>query len=102
MAKSYMQMIYVDSEDLARKTNLSLSLDTDAATWAQFKGFRRYAVDIKHASFLLDYHNRKGDLSDTIPLDRYGFELITGQQPKTEAAYRKIDSDFWKEVRSAA
>lgn len=103
MAKaSYMEMIYLDSDDQARKTNLHLSLGTDAETWAKFRSFRPYGVDIKHARFLLDYHNRKGDLSDTIALDSYGFELITGEKPKTEKAYRRIDSDFWKEVRSAA
>jgi hypothetical protein len=99
---SYMEIIYIDTEDQARKTHLRLSLETDAATWAQFRSYRRYGVNIKHATFLLDYHNRKGDLSDTIALDRYGFEMITGQQPKTDAEYVKLDSDFWNEVRSAA
>lgn len=102
MTLSYMEMIYIDSDGQSRKTNLRLSLGTDADTWAKFRSFRAFGVDIKQTRFLLDYHNRKGDLSDTIALDGAGFTVITGQRPKTECEYRKIDSDFWKEVRSSA
>jgi hypothetical protein len=57
---SHIELIYIDNEDQARKTNLGLELDTAAATWAAFQRLRRYGVDIKVARFLIDYHNRKG------------------------------------------
>lgn len=97
--RSYMELIYIDSEDLAQQTGLQRQASSDAETWAEFRSYRRFAVDIKQARFLLDYYNRKGDLSDTIPLSVRGFEVVTGQPAKTEAAYRKIDRDFWNEVR---
>jgi hypothetical protein len=99
---SFMELIYIDIEDNARQTGLRRSLDTDAATWAEFRSFRRHSVDIKQARYLLDYHNPKGDCSHTIAIDRAGFKAITGQIPKTNAEYCKIDSDFWDEVRSEA
>jgi hypothetical protein len=98
--RSYMEMIYIDTENLARQTGLQRSGETDAATWAEFQSYRLYEVDIKQARFLLDYHNRKGDLGPTIPLDNIGFAAITGAPPKSDAAYRKIDADFWREVRA--
>jgi hypothetical protein len=99
---SFMELIYIDSEDLARQTGLSRAGETDAETWAEFQSYRRYAVDIKQAKFLLDYHNSKGDLGTTIPIDAGGFTAITGQKPKTDAEYRKLDRDFWKAVRKSA
>lgn len=99
---SFMEFIYIDSENLARKTGLARSCDRDADTWAEFRSYRHLGVDIKQARFLLDYHNRKGDLSDTIALDEAGFWAITYSEPESEAHYRKIDSDYWKEARSEA
>jgi hypothetical protein len=97
MGNSYMEMIYLDGDD-ARQTNMRRAETTDAATWRAFNSYRRYAVDIKQATFLLDYHNRKGDLGDTIPIGDAGFTAITGSRPKSAADYRKIDRDFWDEV----
>ncbi len=100
MATSFMEIIYIDSEGLARLAGLENRAETDAETWAAFNSFRRYGVDIKQAKFLLDYHNRKGDLADTIALDAGGFTAITGQAPKSEAAYLKIDRDYWSHARA--
>lgn len=102
MANSYMELIYIDSDDDARKTGLTRSLDTDAATWAEFRRHEKHRVDYREASFLLDYHNRKGDLSHTIPISAKGFEAITGTPAKTDAEYRKLDETFWNEIRNAA
>lgn len=98
--KSFMELIYIDSDDLARKTDLQRSAATNAATWAEFRGLRRFNVDIKQARFLLDYHNAKGDLSDTIALDIRGFEVVTGLPAKSEVQYRKIDLKYWREARA--
>lgn len=99
---SFMELIYIDSEDLARQTNLRLALDTDGATWAKFRSLRWYGVDIKAARFLIDYHKANGDTAHTIGIDSDGFRAITGLEPLSDAEYRRIDSDFWDEVRSEA
>jgi len=102
MGRSFIEIIYIDSADQACQTGLARSLATDAETWAEFQSYRRHAVDIKQARFLLDYHNRRGDLGSTIAIDAAGFKAITGQDPKAEAAYRQIDDEFWAEVAAAA
>jgi len=94
-----MELIYIDSDDDARQTDMRAANGSDAETWATFRSYRRYAVDIKTALFLLDYHKANNDLADTIPIDATGFKIITGQEPKSDAEYRKIDSDFWDAVR---
>lgn len=99
---SFMELIYIDIEDQARQTGLRRALDSNAATWAEFRSYRKHSVDIKQARFLLDYHNAKGDLCDTIAIDRDGFKAITGQSPLDDRAYCRIDEDFWNEVRSEA
>jgi len=99
---SYMELIFIDSDELARKTDMRSSRDTDADTWAAFRALRAYAVDIKKATFLIDYHKANNDIADTIAIDDTGFVIITGQKPKSEAAYRKIDADYWAAARSAA
>lgn len=100
--QSYLEFIYIDSDGQACQTNLRTAGATNASTWAAFLSYRRYGVDITVARFLLDYHNAKGDLSDTIAVDADGFRAITGYEPKSDEAYRKIDTDFWNEVRSEA
>lgn len=100
--KSYMELIFIDSKDQARKTTLALSLATNAKTWAEFQSYRRLGVDIKQAQFLLDYHNGNSDLSDTIALDADGFREITGQEPLSEAEYVEADSEYWDDVFRAA
>lgn len=99
---AFMLVIYIDSEDLARHTNVGKSMDTSAATWAEFNRLRRYGVPYAQARFLLDYHKANGDLCDTIALDVAGFEAITGQKARSEAEYLAIDADYWKEARAAA
>ena len=100
--QSYLEFIYIDSDGDACQTNLRTAARTNSATLTAFRSYKRWAVDIKAARFLLDYHNAKGDLSDTIPIDGDGFRAITGFEPKTDAEYRQIDIDFWNSVRSEA
>lgn len=95
MPRSYMQMIFIDSDDLARHTNVGAAMDSNKATWAAFNSYRHLEVERDQATFLLDYYNAKGDLSDTIRLDATGFSAVTGEKPKTEAAYHRIDANYW-------
>ena len=100
---SFMEMIFIDpADDNARMTDMAMALESDAATWRAFQSYRRFDVGADRATFLLDYHNRKGDIADTIRLDDGGFTAITGQEPKAAAVYRKIDRDYWNAVRKAA
>lgn len=100
MAKSYMQMIFIDDEDNARQTGRSAEANTNAETRAAFNAYRHHDVPIDQARFLLDYYNAKGDLADTIRLDEAGFRAITGQEPLTNAEYIKIDEEYWTAART--
>jgi len=100
MATSFMELIYIDKDDNARQTGLRRSADTNAATFAEFRRWRPFGVDIKQARFLLDYHNSHGDLSDTIAVDEAGFRAITGMEPGDDDHYRMVDVRFWDEVQS--
>lgn len=100
--RSYIEIIYIDSDGQARKTDMEHVGDTNAATWAEFCDLRRFDVEKDAARFLLDYHNSKGDLAGTICIDVGGFIAITGSQPKPEATYRAIDRQYWRDAQSAA
>jgi hypothetical protein len=93
-----MEMIFIDSDDQARHTNVGAAMGSNAATWAAFRSYRFFDVGKDRAQFLLDYHNAKGDLAGTIFLDAAGFIAISGEKPKTDADYRQIDADYWSEV----
>lgn len=99
-ATSYMYMIYIDSDGDARQTNVGAAMDTNAETWAAFNSYRRLDVPSEKAVFLLDYHNAKGDLCETIRIDALAFESLTGEKVKTDAEYRQIDDDYWSDARA--
>lgn len=96
---SYMEMIYIDGND-ARHTNVRAAFKTNADTWAAFKSCRRIEVPQERAEFLLDYHNAKGDLADTIFLDAAGFAAISNEPVLSAEEYRKIDRDYWAKARA--
>lgn len=95
MTNSYMQMIYIDSDDQARHTNVAAAMETNALTWAAFRSYRHLEVSKERAQFVLDYYNAKEELAATILLDADGFARISGESVKTDAEYRQIDSDYW-------
>lgn len=97
---SYIEAIYIDTDGQARKTLVGCECDTPADTWATFNAARAVAVPLDRADFLLDYHNRKGDLADTIGVSREGFEEVTGERALSDAEYRAIDREFWDDVRA--
>ena len=94
-------MIYIDTDDQARHTNVGASLESNKATWAAFRSYRHLDVGKDRARFLLDYHNAAGDLAGTICLDAAAFTAITGEIPKGDASYRRIDEHYWEKARSA-
>jgi hypothetical protein len=94
-AKSYMQMIYIDSDRNARHTGVGAAMETDAATWAAFNALRPRSCDINDAAFLLDYHDANGDLVDTLAIRREDFAAITGEKALSDAYYRQKDNEYW-------
>src|SRR5258708_3496931 len=98
---SYMTMIYIDDDGDARWTCVCAAMDTNAETWRAFNRHRAAEISKDHARFLLDYYNAKGDLTDTIWLDVTAFEAITGEKVKTDAEYRRIDDNYWRNARVA-
>lgn len=92
---SWMEMIYIDKENNARKTGVGAKMETQAKTWAAFNSARRLEVPSDKAEFLLDYYNRFGNLCDTILLSRAGFEEISREVAKSDDEYRKIDTEYW-------
>jgi hypothetical protein len=96
---SRMEMIYIDSDRQARKTGVGAIMDTPEQTWSAFRSARRLEVPMEDAAFLLDYYNRKGDLSDTIAISREAYTRITGEPVLSEQEYREIDRAFWSDLR---
>lgn len=92
---SRMEMIYIDSDGHARKTGVGAIFDTNAETLAAFRSAKPHDVGTERAEFLLDYYNRKGDLTDTIGITRSVYERITGEQAKSDAEYRALDAEYW-------
>lgn len=98
---SYMTMIYIDDDGDARQTGVGAAMGTNAETWAAFNRHRAAEVPMDKARFLLDYYNAKGDLAGTILLDSAAFGAITGEKIKTDAEYRQIDEEYWRDAREA-
>lgn len=96
---AYMEMIYIDSDHQARKTRLGAIFDTDYLTLLAFRSTKRLAVPIETAKFILDCYDENEDLVDSVALSAAGFREITGQEPLTEADYRRIDAEFWAAAR---
>lgn len=94
-----LEIIYIDSDEQARHTNMGLAFDTEAAARAEFEKCRAFEVDKSAATFLLDYHDGNEDLVDTIPLDDIGFVAITGTKKLSDVQYRKIDREYWGAAR---
>ncbi len=76
-------------------------METNAKTWAAFNRHRKAEVPKGSTRFLLDYHNARGDLTDTVRLDAAAFEAITGEKIKTDAEYHRIDEKYWRDARAA-
>lgn len=97
---SRMEMIFIDTDGQARKTGIGAIMDTPLETWLAFLSAKSLEVSAERAQFIIDYYNRAGELSDSIRIDAAGFRQITGEDPKSDAEYRQIDRDFWRDVRA--
>lgn len=96
----HMEMIYLDSGNNARKTGMIHALGTDDETVARFEAHKALEVERNHAKFLLDLYDASGDIIDTIYLDASGFQAVTGEKPKNDAAYRRTDDAYWTRAQA--
>ena len=97
--QSRMEMIYIDSDGHARQTGVGAIFDSNAETFAAFRSAKPRDIGSERAEFLLDYYNRRGDLSDTIGITRVDFERISGMRALSDAEYRAIDAAHWNTAR---
>lgn len=98
--QSQMKMIYLGSGDHALQTGLGAIGETNADTWRAFNRARNLAVPIERATFLLDYYNARGNLSDTIALDDDGFRRVTGERVRSATYYQRVDAEYWEVAAS--
>lgn len=99
MAVSYMEFIYIDSDGNARHTNQRAAFDTNAETLAVFNSYRPYKSAKGDYPFILDYHNSKGDLGETLPMGAEIYEKITGEPMQAESVYIERDKQYWRDVK---
>ena len=101
--QSRMEMIFVGDGCAGCKTNVGAIMESNAATWRAFVSARKTcAVDMQgnDCAFILDYYNKRGNLSASIGITRAGFRQITGEVPKTRAQYERIDREFWDKAKA--
>ena len=96
----YIEMIFIDADDQARKTGVGAEFETAEETKKAFESIRPEAVDIKVADFLCDLHaSDTGELVDTIPISKETFESVTGNKALSNDEYVQFDQDYWSAAR---
>lgn len=82
------------------KTGQGAAGATFAETLHLFEQARRQAVPDDKATFLVDLHDEKGDLLDTVMINGRGFKTLTGERIPTRSETRRYDREFWQSARS--
>jgi len=95
-----MEMIYIDSQDNARKTGVGAEFESPEETRRAFESARPLAVPSDYADYLLDLYDEDEDLVDTICLSRSSFQKVSGEKAKSDSEYIEIDDRFWSRLRS--
>lgn len=95
----YVEIIYIDSNEDARKTGMGAV----GATWEETRRCFNVACsqqcDIESAEFLCDLHDTDGDIIETVGLTRSAVEWITGETAKSDDEYVAYDKNFWSTVQ---
>lgn len=104
ISRSYIEIIYVDDEGNARKTDMAYASpaqkNPNKETRARFNEMRvLQVIGDEQPRFLIDYHNAKGDLGETIGITAEDFEIVAGEKPKTNAEYIEIDENYWRRTK---
>lgn len=97
---SKLEMIFVDDQGRAYKTGVGAMGATEDETLKMFSSARSLEDRGSGEGFLLDLLNESGEVVDTIPLSRSGFEQISGEKAKSADEYREFDKAFWSGVKA--
>lgn len=95
-----LEMIFVDDAGRAYKTGVGAIGKTDAETTQLFNAAKALEDHSSDEGFLLDLLNDSGEVVDTVPLSRSGFEKISGEKSKAADEYREFDKAFWSGVKA--
>lgn len=91
----YVQILDIRGGD-CRKTGDGAAGKTWRETQALFNYARQFSVPDKRASFLVDLHDPKGDLVDTVMVDARGYKALTNKpRVPTRAETRRYDTEHW-------
>lgn len=71
-----------------------------AATKRLFEQAKRCGVPETRATLLVDLHDPKGDLVDSVLIDGRGFRKLTGEAVPTRAETRRYDREYWSRARA--
>jgi len=71
-----------------------------AETKRLFEQAKRCEVPQARATFLVDMHDSKGDLVDSVLIDSRGFRKLTGEAVPTRAETRRYDREYWARARA--
>lgn len=83
-------------DDCGHKTGKGASFLTEPEARVGFDKARALAVPADRADFLVDCHDDKGDIVDTIFIDAAGFEVLVGEAPTSSEVYAAYDAAYWR------
>lgn len=98
----YMEMIFIDSTDNARRTGVGAEFESDEATTEAFESVRCHDVGVENGAFILDLHEDNGDIVDSIAVSTESFTQITGERVLSEAEYIAYDEKYWRDITKVA
>jgi acid phosphatase class B len=79
------------------KTGRGAAGKTMVETRRLFRQAKQFAVPKEASTFLVDFHDAKGDL--IVMIDGRGYRALTGEKPLTLAEARRTDSAYWAKAR---
>lgn len=89
----------IDCRGRGSKTGKGAAWPTEAEARQAFEKARFLEVPGERAEFLIDLHNANGDLLGTICTNAIGFQVVTGDPPKSVEAYDAYDVAYWQQAR---
>ena len=97
----YMTMIFIDSNNHARLTDVGAEFESDAATVAAFESARSLDIGVEKADFILDLCADNDDIIDSIAVSAESYTEITGEPVLSEDEYIAIDDKLNAELLAA-
>ena len=87
-----MQVIYIDKEELARRTGVGAALETDRETIAAFYSIPAGCAET--SPFIIDLVDDDGDIIDNRSVSAETFRAVTGEPILSDAEYVAYDGYF--------